>query len=78
MPVPDESLIHEVVLRYLDQVADRESAKIHEFAQRVLEGQTLALDQLLNFLYLVSGENAPDEQVRAIVERILLEELRSR
>jgi MoxR-like ATPase len=78
MPVATESFIHEVVAGHLNQATERERQKIHEFAQRLVEGQTLALDQLLNFLYLVSGESGPDTEARERVERILLEELKGK
>ena len=51
---------------------------IHAFADRLVAGQNLALDQLLSVVYLVTGEAAPDTDARSRVEQILLEELSGR
>jgi MoxR-like ATPase len=78
MPTPSESFVQQVVAAYLDEAAEQEQTKIHEFAERLVQGQNLALDQLLNFVYLVTGEAAPDTEARDRVERILLAELSGR
>ncbi|GAA3208559.1 AAA family ATPase [Dactylosporangium siamense] len=75
IPTATESLIRDVVAGHLSGVEDRERDEIHRFARRLVEGESLALDQLLNFLHLVSGDAAPDPQTRERVARILLEEL---
>ena len=51
---------------------------IHDFAARLVEGQNLALDQLLGLIYLVTGKVPPGTEARSRVERILLEELSGR
>jgi MoxR-like ATPase len=78
MPTPQESFVRQVVAAYLDDAAEREQAIIHEFAERLVQGQNLALDQLLNLIYLVTGEAAPDTEARKRVEQILLAELSGR
>ncbi|GAA4263716.1 AAA family ATPase [Dactylosporangium darangshiense] len=76
MPPPSEQHLRDVVSAYLAQAAaDAEGDKIAEFARRVVAGESLALDQLLNFVYLVSGEQRPDAAARSHVERIVLEGL---
>jgi MoxR-like ATPase len=78
MPTPSESFLEEVVTAHLGGVAVQQQAIIHDFAARLIEGQNLALDQLLGLIYLVTGEAAPGTEARARVERILLEELSGR
>jgi hypothetical protein len=63
-----------VVASYLTEAADQEQAQIGEFTQRILAGENLALDQLLNFVYLVSGE-AHDDGLRERLRDVLLAEL---
>ncbi len=78
IPTPSEPFVRKVVEAYLADAAEEEQEKIHEFAQRLVQGQTLALDQLLNFVYLVTGEAAPDTETREQIAKILLEELTSK
>jgi MoxR-like ATPase len=77
MPTPSEPFLASVVTAHLGKVADQQRAIIHEFAGRLIAGENLALDQLLNFIYLVTGEAAPDTEARSRVKQILLEELGS-
>ena len=78
MPTPSESFLESVVAAHLGGVAAQQQEIIHDFAARLIEGQNLALDQLLSLIYLVTGEAAPGTEARARVERILLEELSGR
>lgn len=78
MTTPSESFLEEVVAAHLGGAAAQQQAIIHDFAARLIEGQKLALDQLLGLIYLVTGESAPGTEARARVERILLEELSGR
>jgi MoxR-like ATPase len=78
MPTPSESFLEEVVAAHLGGAAAQQRAIIHDFAARLIEGQNLALDQLLGLIYLVTGKAAPGTEARARVERILLEELSGR
>jgi MoxR-like ATPase len=78
MPTPSESFLEEVVAAHLGDAADQQRAVIHDFAARLVEGQNLALDQLLGLVYLVTGEAAPGTEARTRVEQILLEELSGR
>lgn len=78
MPTPSESFLGEVVAAHLGEATAGQQAIIHDFASRLVEGQNLALDQLLGLIYLLTGEAAPGTEARARVQRILLEELSGR
>jgi len=78
MPVAVESFIRDVAGQYFDLATDHENETIAEFARRLVEGESLALDQLLNYLHVVTGEAGPDPATRDRVSRILLEELHGR
>lgn len=78
MPTPSESFLEEVVAAHLGGAAAQQQTIIHDFAARLIEGQNLALDQLLGLIYLVTGKVPPGTEARARVERILLEELSGR
>ena len=78
MPTPSGAFLEEVVTAHLGAAAEQQRAIIGDFARRLVEGQNLALDQLLGLVYLVTGEAAPDSEARSRVERILLEELSGR
>lgn len=75
MPTPTEPFLRDVVAAYLGRAADGQGEKIAEFARRLLAGENLAIDQLLNFIYLVSAEEPPDAAARERVEQMLLNEL---
>src|SRR5258708_8436922 len=78
MPTPSEFFLEQVVAVHLGAAAERERAIIQDFAERLVQGQNLALDQLLGLVYLVTGEAAPDNQARSRVERSLLGALSGR
>jgi MoxR-like ATPase len=78
MPTPSESFLEKVVAKHLGDVVEDEHGIIHDFAQRLVAGQNLALDQLLGLVYLVTGEAAPDTEARSRVEQILMAELSGR
>ncbi|GAA3938274.1 AAA family ATPase [Actinoplanes auranticolor] len=73
MPTPNADFVQKVVASYLAEAAEQEQAKIGEFAQRLVAGENLALDQLLNYIYLVSGEARDGARDR--LEEVLLAEL---
>lgn len=79
MSTPSQTFLEQVVGAYLDHVTEQDRATITAFAQRLVAGQRLAIDQLLNYLYLVTGESnlnvRLDDTVRAQLESTLLEEL---
>jgi MoxR-like ATPase len=78
MPVATESFIRAVVGQYFDNATEQENETISAFARRLVEGQSLALDQLLNYLHVVTGEAGLDPASRDRVSRILLEQLRGK
>jgi MoxR-like ATPase len=78
MPTPDESFLKEVVAAHLGDAAEQQQEIIREFAARLVAGETLALDQLLSLVYLVTGEAAPGTEARSKLEAILLAELTGR
>jgi MoxR-like ATPase len=78
MPTPSKALIEEVLEAHLGSAAKTQQAIIGEFAKRLVEGESLALDQLLSVVYLVTGDAPPDSEARSRIERILLEELSGR
>ena len=75
MPTPSASFLQKVVAAHLGSAAEQQREAIQDFATRLVDGQTLALDQLLSVVYLVTGDAAPGTAARSRVERILLEEL---
>ncbi|MFT7868332.1 MULTISPECIES: AAA family ATPase [Amycolatopsis] len=79
MSTPTELFLLQVVEGYLGNVTEQDRAMITAFAQRLVGGERLAIDQLLNYLYLVTGESDMDarldETVRTRLESTLLEEL---
>jgi MoxR-like ATPase len=75
MPTPSESFLEEVVTAHLGSAAEQQRVIIRDFAARLVEGQNLALDQLVSLVYLVTGDAAPATEARSRVERIVLEEL---
>lgn len=77
MPTPQQGFLANVVDGYIANVEGEDRAKIEEFARRLLAGEQLAIDQLLNFLHIVSSQNVADT-TRELLERMLLEELSGR
>lgn len=78
MPTPSESFLENVVAAYLGDIEEQKRAIIRDFAARLVSGESLALDQLLSLVYLVTGKAAPAGEARSTVERIVLEELSGR
>lgn len=78
MATPTKSFLESVVDGYLDKVDGKNRTMIAQFAQRLVAGERLAIDQLLNYLYLVSSDNGIDAIVRERLENTLLEELNGR
>ncbi len=79
---PNQAFLEQVVDGYLDHVKGQDRDTIAAFAQRLVAGERLAIDQLLNYLYLVTSDSAAsakmDDTVRARLEATLLEELSGR
>lgn len=72
---PVNAFLEKVVAAHLGTAAAHERQLITQFADRLVSGDNLALDQLLNLVFLLTGNTAPGEASRARVEHILLREL---
>jgi MoxR-like ATPase len=78
MPAPDVQMLARIVKAHLGEEASaRADELLDEFADRVRRGQSLATDQLLNAVFLVTRELAPDAQERERLLGVLLRELTS-
>jgi MoxR-like ATPase len=77
MPRFTEEDLVKIVMAHLGVKAiDREeSAVIGEFSRRLSENQSLAVNQILEYISLVTGGSPPDGQTRANLRDILLREL---
>ncbi len=79
MPRPNAKLLSDIVAAHLgDPAAAAEKAVIDEFARKLNANNTLAIDQLLNIVYLTTGEAAPGSSDRSSLEALLLTELGGR
>ncbi|MFC5001945.1 AAA family ATPase [Dactylosporangium cerinum] len=78
MATPTVPFLESVVDGYLDKVKGKDRKKIAEFAQRLVSGERLAVDQLLNYLFLVTADHGIDATTRERLENTLLEELSGR
>ena len=78
MATPTALFLENVVDGYLAGVIGHDRQMITEFAQRLVAGERLAIDQLLNYLHLVTSQRGVDPAVRERLEKTLLEELNGR
>jgi len=78
MPMPDETVLSRIVSRHLAEAAatDGQVARlIGDFAGRLRAGEQLAIDQLLNAVFLLHGPDAPTGEQRERLEEGLLRDL---
>ncbi|NJQ05616.1 AAA family ATPase [Streptomyces lonarensis] len=78
MPQPTVEMLTRVVTAHLDDGAAGSATSqqlIATFVARLEKGENLAVDQLLNAVYLLSTSIAPDEGRRRDIEELLLREL---
>jgi MoxR-like ATPase len=78
MPSPTEDEIRAIVLAHLGLIlpADGPMAElVTGFTSRLQSGESLAIDQMLNAVFLLSGVGAPDGDQRDELARLLLREL---
>ncbi|GAA2470123.1 MoxR family ATPase [Streptomyces longisporus] len=78
MPKPDNEAIRKVVLAHLGlDVTDSAPLAdlVRDFVTRIQAGDSLAVDQLLNALFVVAGDDAPRGAPRERVLRLLLQDL---
>ncbi|MER8041240.1 MoxR family ATPase [Streptomyces sp. NPDC094032] len=78
MPLPTP----ETLLRIVEAHMGPETARTPEadrlltvFLERLTAGESLAVDQLLNAVHLLTGAGAPDEERRQAIEDLILREL---
>jgi MoxR-like ATPase len=78
MPAMDEDRLVRIVTAHLSgDAAAAEQPVIADFAARLQAGDSLALNQILEFVYLVTGESVPGSDARENLRAILLKELSS-
>ena len=76
MPPPGEDRLTRIVGAHLNsQAATAEHEAIVAFADRLRNNDQLAINQILEFVCLVTGKSAPDSASRKQLEKILLQEL---
>lgn len=79
MPIPGVELLTRIVMLHLGrEAATDEQQTIEAFAEQLRSGQSLAVDQLLNLIYIVSGVAPPASSSRSRLEGLLLRSLSSR
>jgi MoxR-like ATPase len=76
IPDPDVTVLTDIVTAHLGaEVADRCALLIADFAERAGGNGAYATDQLLNAVYVVTGQAAPGSRQRDRVVELLLKEL---
>lgn len=76
MPQADRDRLAKIVGAHLStEAATAEQATIAEFAERLKKTDRLAINQILEFVYLVTGDSPPDSEARRQLAEILLREL---
>ncbi|MER5790532.1 MoxR family ATPase [Streptomyces sp. NPDC001980] len=76
MPDPDARSLAAIVGAHLgEDNAERAKSLLVDFESRLKRRESLATDQLLNALHLVTGEFAPDDDQRARLIKLLLRDL---
>lgn len=75
MPALTEEMLSKVVGAYLTAPGDNTPSLVRLFADRVQAGESLAVDQLLNAVFLLGGDEAPGDEARVRLRELLLREL---
>ncbi|WP_393101024.1 AAA family ATPase [Streptomyces sp. LN325] len=76
MPPLTAPLLQEIVHAHFDHEPDNDAGLlIEEFAERVSRGEHLAVDQLLNAVALLTGDQAPQAEQHQALHELLLREL---
>jgi MoxR-like ATPase len=78
MPIPGDDLLRKIVRAHLgEQLVEDPSTRqlIDSFADRLAAGDRLAVDQLLNAVFLLSGDQAPGPGRRQELQKLILREL---
>lgn len=79
MPAPTVEMVGRVVAAHLSLPDGDETvgALIRSFVDRVTAGENLAIDQLLNVVYLLTGDDSPQGPSRSSLRELILRELSS-
>jgi hypothetical protein len=78
MPEPDERTIRTIVHAHLGMEIPSTGPMaqvVSQFVERLRAGERLAIDQLLNAVFLLAGQSAPEGAQREVLKDILLREL---
>ncbi|SCF42102.1 AAA domain (dynein-related subfamily) [Micromonospora matsumotoense] len=76
MPQPTVEMLSRVVHAHLTSPPDAEAMQlIQSFVDRVRSGESLAVDQLLNTVFLLRGTDTPKDATRKQLRELLLREL---
>ena len=76
MPQADKGRLTRIVTAHLNSTAaTAEKETIADFAERLRKSDRLAINQILEFVYLVTGDAPPDSTSKARLKEILLQEL---
>jgi MoxR-like ATPase len=76
MPEPTPTLLDRIITAHLgEDVATKCRQMIRDFAQEDQQGRAQATDQLMNALFIVTRELAPESEEREHVVQLLLKEL---
>lgn len=77
-PAPTAAFLRQVVSAHLGSDvsgSDTSEELIHTFLERLQAGEALAVDQLLNAVFLLTGESSPEGARRSALIELLLREL---
>ncbi|GAA4460003.1 AAA family ATPase [Phytohabitans houttuyneae] len=78
MPLPTRDMLHRVVRAHLDLAVPGSGPLadlVDDFLQRLRDGENLAIDQLLNAVFMLSGDQPPQDGQREHLVAMLLREL---
>jgi MoxR-like ATPase len=76
MPKPGRTELENIVKAHLgDEKGTAQKEVIAAFAERLQKSDRLAINQILEFVYLITGESAPQSESGELLARILLDEL---
>jgi MoxR-like ATPase len=78
MPTPDEETVRKIIRAHLDMEVPASgpmASLVADFVRRLDARENLAIDQLLNAVFVLSGDNAPEGVYREELVGILLREL---
>ncbi|MFJ3307082.1 AAA family ATPase [Streptomyces sp. NPDC086549] len=75
MPPLTAELLRDIVLAHFDEVPPTGEDLVTQFAERIAAGEHLAVDQLLNAVALLTGDQAPEHEQYEELHALLVREL---